>query len=224
MKCCCRHVISVGTRLKLKRADDMLSIAVTLMTLESVSSAFSSKMNTSRSISVNAVLLLIVTTQVSAMEFTFYSSFQAFSSGYEVKSTKVNGAAFSETFDELLFLKSQKLCFQINDKDVNIDIGREKKTSKVSIPPSPSENSKSDSKSSAKSLESRTQSKQKRRKITKSKSTKSEIIQPLIEESKAPQWLTEIQLIPGEISIEQNNLIRFYDNPLNELPSSNAVG
>lgn len=136
----------------------------------------------------------------------------------------MNGAAFSETFDELLFVKSQKLCYQINDKDVNIDIGSEKETSKVSIPPSPSKNSKSDSKSSAVSLESRTKSKTKRRKSTKLKSTKSEIIQPLIEESKAPQWLTENQLIPGEISIEQNNLIQFYDNPLNGLPSSNAVG
>lgn len=132
----------------------------------------------------------------------------------------MNNDAFAETSNELLLLKCQELYYPINDKDFNIDIDMEKDTSPGLISSPLSENSKS----SSASVVSQTQSKMTRRKIAKANSKDSEIVQPPIEELQKPQWLTENQSIAGELSIEQNNLIQFYDNPLNELSMSNAVG
>lgn len=156
------------------------------------------------------------------MTFTLMQSWKpkTFSSGYEIKSTKESSAACTQTPDKLLLLKSLKLCYPINDQDVNIEIETEKVSSTASDSLAPSEKSKSSTASDS----SRTQSKLKRRKITKSNSKGSEIVQPSFEEPRTPQWLTENQLLLRDISIEQNNLIRFYENPLNELLSSNAVG
>lgn len=63
-----------------------------------------------------------------------------------------------------------------------------------------------------------------KRKSSKSNSKTSKITQTSTELLQTSPWLTETESISQDISIEQKNLIRFYVNPLIELPDAVAVG
>lgn len=131
---------------------------------------------------------------------------------------KLPSKPFSVTANEVLSIEKSNR-YAINDEDVHIEAQNETTAvSEFKAITSPSMQSKISSETVTSLARSSTQSKKKRRKSSKSL----ECTQPSIELIPSP-WMSQNQSIPEDITAELQTFIRFYENPLSDLPDSSAV-
>jgi hypothetical protein len=116
-----------------------------------------------------------------------------------------------------LEIKNNFKVFPIDDKDVNIEIDQNQALSSFSsVSNSISSKSQSSSKSSLKQRKSSTKSKA-------SKVSQISKVSNLKDAENLPTWFTDDDSIHPEISENQNNLMKFYENPLNDFPNESFV-
>ena len=155
------------------------------------------------------------------LRFVIHRSFQ--STGCEISSKAPKAQKFSETSNEFISIQDFKAnLFKINDDDMNITVDwSDEKNSETNL-----EISSISSKLTlpSESISSFLKRRSSKRKSSKSNPKTSKITQTSTELLQTSPWLTETESISQDISIEQKNLIRFYVNPLIELPDAVAVG